>query len=48
MTAKLAEFTFQELRRCRSELHTSRDRKRKFKIFEPPEGVDTPLSMALN
>jgi hypothetical protein len=27
---------FPELRRCRSELHTSRGRKRKLRIIEPP------------
>jgi hypothetical protein len=34
-------------RRCRSELHTTRGRKRKVRIFEPSRGFDTPLSMPL-
>jgi hypothetical protein len=37
-----AELTFNELRRCRSELHTGRDRKRKLRIFEPSQAFDTP------
>jgi hypothetical protein len=41
------ECAFQELRRCKSELHTSRVRKRKVSIFEPSRGFDTPLSMPL-
>jgi hypothetical protein len=32
----------------RSELHTSRDRKRNVRIFEPSRGFDTPLTIALN
>jgi hypothetical protein len=36
------ENPFPELRRCRSELHTSRDRKRKDRIFEPSQAFDTP------
>jgi hypothetical protein len=32
---------------CRSELHTSRDRRRKVRIFEPSQAFDTPLSMPL-
>jgi hypothetical protein len=44
---KFAKFTFHELQRCRSELHTSEDRKRKLRISEPSQGFDTPLSMAL-
>ena len=31
------------LRRCRSELHTTRGRKWKVRIFEPSRGFDTPL-----
>jgi hypothetical protein len=38
---------FHELRRCRSELHTSEGRKRKVSIFEPPRAFYTPLSMPL-
>src|SRR5215203_1327111 len=45
--AKFAEFTIHELRRCRSELHTTRDRKRKLRIFEPPQGIDTRLTRSL-
>jgi hypothetical protein len=45
--AKFAEFTIHELRRCRSELHTSRGRMRKLRIFEPSRGFDTPLTMPL-
>ena len=39
------ELTFHELRRCRGQLHTSRDRKRKVRIFQPSRGFDTPLIM---
>jgi hypothetical protein len=39
--------SLRELRRCRNELHTSRDRKRNVRIFEPPRGFNTPLSMPL-
>jgi hypothetical protein len=46
--AKFAEYTFHELRRCRSELHTSRGRKRKVRIFEPSRGSEKPPRMALN
>jgi hypothetical protein len=42
-----AQFTFYEHRGCRSELHTSRGRKSKVRIFEPSRGLDTPLSMPL-
>ena len=42
------EFTIHELRRCRSELHTSRGRKRNVRIFEPSQAFDTPLTMPLN
>jgi hypothetical protein len=45
--ADFRELLFHELRRCRSELHTSRGRKRKVRIFEPCRGFDTPLSMPL-
>jgi hypothetical protein len=41
------ELTFHELRRCRGQLHTSRDRKRKVRIFEPSRGSDTPLTRTL-
>jgi hypothetical protein len=41
------ECTFHELRRCRSELYTRRGRKRNIRIFEPSQGLDTPLSMHL-
>jgi hypothetical protein len=41
------ELTFHELRRCRRELHTSRDRKRKVRTSEPSRGFDTPLTMPL-
>jgi hypothetical protein len=43
-----AEGKFCELRRCRSELHTSEDRKRKARIFEPSRRFDTPLTLPLN
>jgi hypothetical protein len=39
--------SFHELGRCRSELHTSRGRKRKLRIFGPSLGLDTPLTMPL-
>jgi hypothetical protein len=45
--AKFAEFSFHELRRRRSELHTIRGRKRKLRIFEPSRGLDTPLTSSL-
>jgi hypothetical protein len=35
--AKFEEFTFHELRRCRSELHTTQGRKGKVMIFEPSQ-----------
>ena len=38
---------FHALRRCRSEQHTSRGRKRKIRIFEPSRGSDTPQTRAL-
>jgi hypothetical protein len=41
------EVNFRKHRKCRNELKTSRDRKRKLSIFEPSRGFDTPLSMAL-
>jgi hypothetical protein len=41
--ANFGKFTIHEPRRCRSELHTSRDRKRKLRIFEASRSVDTPL-----
>jgi hypothetical protein len=41
------ENTFPELRKCRNELHTTRGRKRKVRIFEPSQGFDTPLRMPL-
>jgi hypothetical protein len=41
------ESSFHEHRRCRSELHTRRDRKRKVRIFEPSRGSDTPLTTLL-
>jgi hypothetical protein len=41
------ELTFHELRRCRSELHISQGRRRKVRIFEPPQGLDTPLTTHL-
>jgi hypothetical protein len=41
------ELTFHELWRCRGQLHTSRDRKRKVRIFEPWRGSDTPLTRTL-
>jgi hypothetical protein len=44
---KFAELNFHELRRRRSELRTSRGRKRNLRIFEPSRGFDTPLSMPL-
>ena len=44
---KFAACTFHELRRCRSELHTTRDRKRNVRILEPPRGSDTPLTRPL-
>jgi hypothetical protein len=46
VTAKFAEDPFHDLRRCRSEPHTSRARKRKVRIFEPSRGFDTPLTMS--
>jgi hypothetical protein len=45
--AKFAERRFHELGRIRSELHTSRVRKRKVRIFEPSRAYHTPLSIAL-
>ena len=45
--SNFGEFTIHEPRRCRSELHTSRDRKRKLRIFEPSQAFDTPLTMPL-
>jgi hypothetical protein len=39
-----AKLTFYERR---SELHTSRGRKRKVRMFEPSQAFDTPLTMAL-
>jgi hypothetical protein len=45
--AKFAELIFRGLRRCRSELNTGRDRKRKNRIFEPSRESDTPLTMPL-
>jgi|SRR5215204_3094888 len=45
--ADLRELLFHELRRCRGQLHTSRDRKRKVRIFEPSRGSDTPLTRPL-
>jgi hypothetical protein len=41
------ENPFHELRRCRSELHTSRGRMRNVGIFEPSRGFDTPLTWPL-
>ena len=41
------ERAFHELRRRKSELHTSRGSKRKFRIFGPSRAFDTPLSMPL-
>jgi hypothetical protein len=41
------EFTFPEFRRCSSQLHTSRGRKRNVRSFEPSQTFDTPLSMPL-
>ena len=38
---------FHVLRRCRSEQHTSRGRKRKIRIFEPSRGSDTPQTRPL-
>jgi hypothetical protein len=38
---------FHALRRCRSEQHTSRGRKRKIRIFEPSRGSDTPQTRPL-
>ena len=46
--ANFAKLTYHKLRRCRSELHTSRGRKRKVRIFESSRRFDTPLRMALN
>jgi hypothetical protein len=43
--SNFGECTFHELRTCRSELHTSRGRKRKNRIFEPSQAFDTPLIM---
>src|SRR5918995_4046727 len=45
--AKFAELPFYKLRRCRGELHSTRDRKRKDRIFEPSRGLDTPLTRSL-
>src|SRR5215203_4722842 len=42
---KFVEFTFDELRRCRSQLPASRGRKRNVRLFEPSQAFDTPLSM---
>ena len=39
---KFAQFTFHELRRCRSELHTSRGRRRKVGSSSPREGSTHP------
>jgi hypothetical protein len=38
---------FNEFRRSRSGLHTTRDRKRKVRIFEPSRGSHTPLTRPL-
>jgi len=38
---------FHALRRCRSEQHTSRGRKRKIRIFEPSRGSDTAQTRPL-
>jgi len=45
--ARFAEFTFHELRRCRSELHTSRGRERKLRISKPSQAFDTALTIVL-
>src|SRR5215203_693126 len=45
--AKFSQFTFHELRRRRSELHTSRGRKSKVRIFEPSQAFDAPLTRSL-
>jgi hypothetical protein len=45
--AKFAERPFHEFRRCRSELHICRGRKRNIRIFEISRGCDTPLIMPL-
>ena len=45
MKGDFGEFPFHELRRCRSELHTSRVRKKKNRIFEPSGAFDTSLSL---
>jgi hypothetical protein len=46
--AKFAGSSFRELRICRSEPHTNRDRKRNATTFEPSVGSDTPLTMPPN
>jgi hypothetical protein len=45
--SNLGEHPFSELRRCRSELHTSRDLKRNVRIFGPLRAFDTPLARPL-
>jgi hypothetical protein len=44
----VCRFHLLDLLRCRSELHTSRGRKRKVRIFEPSRGSEKPPRMALN
>jgi hypothetical protein len=43
----VCRFHLLDLLRCRSELHTSRGRKRKVRIFEASRGFDMPLTMPL-
>jgi hypothetical protein len=45
--ADFRELLFHELRRCRSELHRSRGRKRNVRIFEPSRVPDTSLTSVL-
>ena len=42
-----AALTFHEFRRSSGELHTSRGRRRKVRIFEPSRRFDTPLTRPL-